>query len=234
MSADWCFHSFRVFARVSNPNPSLASFIDDDGDITGMSLHAQQRYARAMDNGGNTDEALMLRYATGDATAFEMLYERHKGGLYRFFTRQCASGIAEELFQDVWMRVVAASHTYRPDARFATYLYRIAHNRLIDHYRASGRRPEITVGDDEGGVLEQPDEAAAGPQSRASRHELAEQLARCLDELPDDQREAFLLREETGLGVEEIAVATDVGRETAKSRLRYAVSRLKRCMGSVR
>lgn len=176
------------------------------------------------------DEALMVRFAQGDAAAFETLYSRHKGGLFRYFCRQCASGIAEELFQDVWMRVIAASDTYRVEARFTTYLYRVAHNRLVDHFRASGRRPEVTVGDDEGGLLEIADEGVLGPDVYAGRRELAVQLLTCLQELPDEQREAFLLREEAGLGLEEIAQTTDVGRETAKSRLRYAVSRLRSCL----
>lgn len=175
----------------------------------------------------------MLRFATGDAGAFDQLYGRHKGGLYRYFTRQCPAGIAEELFQDVWMRVVSASGSYRVEAQFNTWLYRIAHNRLVDHYRASGRRPEVLVGDDEDGLVEGLEAAAPGPEATATHVELAERLAHCLGALPDDQREAFLLREETGLGVTEIAEITQVERETAKSRLRYAVNRLRRCIGSV-
>jgi RNA polymerase sigma-70 factor, ECF subfamily len=177
-----------------------------------------------------TDEALMIRFVNGDGVAFETLYARHKGGLYRYFCRQCAVAVAEELFQDVWMRIVSAGASYRAEAKFSTYLYRIAHNRLVDHFRASGRRPEVTVGDDDSGLLEVEDELGVTPEVNASRAELSERLKHCLDELPDDQREAFLLREEAGLGVDEIATTTEVGRETAKSRLRYAVSRLRRCL----
>lgn len=179
----------------------------------------------------DTDETLMLRYAQGDGAAFEQLYARHKGGLYRFMRRQCPPALAEELFQDVWMRLVNARHTYTVEARFATYLYRIAHNRLVDHYRASGRRPEVALEDDCDGEALLADDPRDGPEHGAARHQLAERLLECLETLPDEQREAFLMREESGLGVEEIAQATGVGRETAKSRLRYAVSRLRRCLG---
>src|SRR5437588_12187066 len=87
-----------------------------------------------------TDEELMLAYAAGDAAAFDALYARHKGHVYRYLLRQCRQGVAvDELFQDVWMNLIRARGSYTPSAKFATYLYRLAHNRLIDHYRASGR-----------------------------------------------------------------------------------------------
>ena len=88
-----------------------------------------------------SDEDLMLAYAAGDAAAFDPLYARHKGGVYRYLLRQCRQGgVADELFQDVWMNLIRARASYEPTAKFATWLYRLAHNRLIDHYRASGRR----------------------------------------------------------------------------------------------
>ena len=183
-----------------------------------------------MSNDSIADETLMLRFSAGDAQAFEALYARHKGGVYRYFTRQCRQAIAEELFQDVWMRVVTTSASYRVEARFTTFLYRIAHNRLVDHFRSVGRRPETTVGNDEEGLLETESDIELAPDIQATRQELANQLKHCLDELSRPQREAFLLREEAGLGVEEIAQATDVGRETAKSRLRYAVTSLRGCL----
>ena len=86
-----------------------------------------------------TDEQLMLAYAAGDATAFETLYARHKGGLYRFVQRGIKErGIAEELFQEIWVRVIEARQRYAPQARFSTWLYTIAHNRMVDHWRKRG------------------------------------------------------------------------------------------------
>ena len=148
--------------------------------------------------------------------------------------RQCSASTAEELFQDVWMRIIGASDNYTVEARFATYLYRIAHNRLIDHFRSSSRRPELTLLPDDDDLGDWSDDALPRPESAAADRELAHHLATCLEELPEEQREAFLLREEAGLGVEEIASATEVGRETAKSRLRYAVKRLRQCLEAVR
>src|SRR5688572_26973234 len=84
-----------------------------------------------------SDETLMLAYAGGDAGAFEALYRKHRGPLYRFVLRSVKGrGEAEELFQDIWMRVIEARARYAPAAKFTTWLYTIAHNRLVDHWRA--------------------------------------------------------------------------------------------------
>ena len=88
---------------------------------------------------GETDEALMLAYGSGDAGAFERLYARHKGPLYRYVLRSVkARGEAEELFQDIWMKVIEARARYQPKAKFTTWLYTVAHNRMVDHWRSRG------------------------------------------------------------------------------------------------
>jgi RNA polymerase sigma-70 factor (ECF subfamily) len=177
-----------------------------------------------------TAEELMLRYAGGDAAAFEQLYARHRGGLYRFITRQCSDrGAAEELYQDVWSSVIEARARYRAEARFATWLYTLAHNRIIDWYRKSSRVVWVDFGRDE----EEPEiEIAAArhwqPEVRSESREIAKAMLTHLEALPPPQREAFLLHEEGGLSVEEIAAATGASTETAKSRLRYAIAKLRR------
>ena len=185
-----------------------------------------------MEEDGRTDEQLMLAYGDGSVEAFEILYGRWRRPVYRFLVRQCASaGIADELYQDVWLRVVNARRRYTVAARFSTWLFRIAHNRLIDHWRAESRKPvaEMPVADDcETGPLDNvaaPDELQ--PERLMERKDLAALVAGAVDSLPGAQREAFLLHEEGGLTVDEIAALTGVGRETAKSRLRYAVARLR-------
>jgi len=176
------------------------------------------------------DEDLMLAYAAGDASAFDALYARHKGGLYRFVLRQCAhAGVAEELFQDVWMNVLRARASYVPSARFATWLYRIAHNRLIDHWRAMGQVELVSAGaDDDADPLEA---IAAGredePDAQASARERSTRLYSACAALPAMQREAFLLHQEGGLELAEIAELTGAGVETVKSRIRYAVAKLR-------
>lgn len=173
------------------------------------------------------DRDLMVRYRDGDVAAFESLYKRHKGPLYRYYLRQGLNeAIAAELFQDVWTKIIKARERYQPTAGFTTYMYRIAHNGLIDHYRRSGRSVDTF---DEGvvAVQELPGSDCDGPESGAVSLETRERFRTALAALPDAQREAFLLREETGLALADIAMVTGVSGETAKSRLRYAVRKLK-------
>lgn len=176
-----------------------------------------------------SDEALMLRYRDGEAEAFTVLYERHKGSLYRYMLRHCGiAAVAEELFQEVWFSVVRARGQYVVQAKFSTYLYRVAHNRLIDYYR---RQAGISaVWEDGAGpaVEDVPLSEAEEPENQAHARALVTRLIELIRMLPEVQREAFLLREEAGMSIEEIAEVTGVERETAKSRLRYALNRLRR------
>ena len=180
----------------------------------------------------SSDEELMLGYRDGDAAAFDVLYARHKGGLYRYLQRQCRSAAAaEELFQDVWMNLIRARAGYTVQAKFTTYLYRLAHNRLIDHYRKSSQAAISSFDDADGEALEElPDDHATPPDAAYDSRQQAQRLLELLAELPEAQREAFLLQQEGGMSIEEIALATGVTRETAKSRLRYAMSKLRQGM----
>jgi len=176
-----------------------------------------------------SDEQLMLAYRDGDAGAFEALYARHRGGVFRYVLRQVGfRAAAEEVFQEIWTRIIAARGRYRVEARFATFLYIVAHNCVIDHFRSRPPLHLVSFDDD-------PDEKAAAvpgpeqeqPERIVARRQTARRLLRALALLPDQQREAFLLHEEGDLTLEEIAEVTGVGRETAKSRLRYALVKLR-------
>ncbi len=184
------------------------------------------------------DEDLMLAYAAGDATAFDALYARHKGGLYRYLMRHCAhAGIVDELFQDIWLSAVRARTTYVPSARFTTWLYRIAHNRLIDHWRATGQVELVSAepdDDEDDDVLATiPGPRNDDPEVRASAREISTRLQAALSALPPAQREVFLLYQEGGLDLSEIAELTGAGVETVKSRLRYALAKLRSELGDL-
>jgi len=176
------------------------------------------------------DEDLMLAYVSGDAAAFDLLYARHRGGVYRYMLRQCSHrGVADELFQDVWMNLIRARASYVPSAKFATWLYRLARNRLIDHYRANGHLTLVSADDEahQDAVAELPGARGDEPQFRAENRELGERLRAAVAALPPAQREALLLQQEGGLSLAEIAELTGAGAETVKSRLRYAFAKLR-------
>lgn len=171
------------------------------------------------------DDALMQAWVAGDVAAFETLYRRHRDKLYRFLVRQLRNGaLAEEVFQDIWQRVIAARADWKPDAMFTTWLYRIAHNRLADHWRAAQHRPPPPEDADlRTARIVDPD----SPERQRSEFEQRRQLQLALEALPDEQREVVLLRLEQELTLEEIGEITGVGRETVKSRLRYAMDKLR-------
>jgi len=178
------------------------------------------------------DAALMLRYQSGDARAFDTLYTRHKGALYRYLLRHVRNAAsATDLFQEVWMRVIANRERYTPRAKFSTFLFHIAHNLAIDHHRRSRATPLESAADQDARVNESMAPDHERPDRIAEYDQRLENFERALGALPVEQREAFVLHEESGLDVAQIAAVTNVGVETAKSRLRYAIVKLKKSLG---
>ncbi|MEO8847680.1 MAG: RNA polymerase sigma factor [Casimicrobiaceae bacterium] len=180
-----------------------------------------------------SDEALMLAYVAGDARAFDTLYARHRGGLYRYFLHHLrGTGAADELFQDIWMNVVRVRATYAPTARFSTWLYTLAHNRMVDHWRANARATLVTIDDDDDAAPRDAIESLAAarsdePEARAASTQVGTRIASALAQLPAEQRDAFLLQYEGGHSLAEIAAISGVGDETVKSRLRYATAKMR-------
>jgi len=172
------------------------------------------------------DEQLMLAYRQGDAGAFEKLYVRHKGPLYRFVLRSVkVHALAEELYQEIWMRVIEARGRYSVQAKFTTWLYTIAHHRITDHWRKRGL--QLVEAED----ADPPAPRAYEPEPRAEGRQDLQRLAAALAALPELQRETFLLHEESGMTLAEIAAATGATEEAAKSRLRYALAKLREALG---
>ena len=180
----------------------------------------------------DSDESLMLRYAAGDLTAFDVLYGRHELRVWRYLFRSVrVQAVADDLLQDVWFAVArqaVGAAGYRPTARFKTWLFTIAHNRLVDHFRTARQHVPIDGhgADDDDAENKLSDTLAAdsgfGPLRQLQSREQAAALIAALEQLPAEQRETFLLQAEAGMRVEEIASTTGVSFETAKSRLRYA------------
>jgi RNA polymerase sigma-70 factor (ECF subfamily) len=182
----------------------------------------------------DTDEHLIAAYRAGDASAFDRVYLRHRGGVYRYVLRHVRNRAeADELHQDVWLRVVQARDTFDLGSSFGSWLYRIARNRVIDHWRR--RRPQVSLDDDgaDGGAPLL-DALAAASTSEPLHANLAiedkQRLERALGGLPPAQRDAFLLHVEGGLAIAEIATITSMPAEAIKSRLRYAYAKLRDAM----
>jgi RNA polymerase sigma-70 factor (ECF subfamily) len=172
-----------------------------------------------------SDEDLMRLYRGGDQEAFRKLYERHRAPLMRFVRRTALDhSDVEEIIQETWIAVIRGRERYVPQARFVNYLFSIARRRGMDRWRRRGRQPELEDAD----ALDRiPAPAGTQPESLIGEEALGGAIAAALEALPLLQRETFLLRAETDLTIEEIAQVTGTTRETAKSRLRYGLSRLR-------
>jgi RNA polymerase sigma-70 factor (ECF subfamily) len=173
-----------------------------------------------------TDEELMLAYAQGDVRAFDALYQRQRGMLYRFILRSINDRAgADELFQETWSRLIASRTRYRVESKFSTWLLQIAHNLIVDAFRRA--RPLAGPEETETVMRELDAPESDRPEPVLSAFEQRRRLQLALEALPPEQREAFLLRVESGLGLEEIVAVTGAGHETVKSRLRYAFAKLR-------
>jgi RNA polymerase sigma-70 factor (ECF subfamily) len=186
----------------------------------------------------DSDESLMLAFARGSAPAFERLYARHRGGTYRYLLRHTNhASTAEELHQDVWLKIVRAREAYVPAAKFSTWLYTVARHRLVDHWRAQRDTKFTSLQDD--GIESEVERsrtdvpASDDPLALSMDAQSGQRLVAALAGVPPAQRDAFLLHVEGGLGLDEIAALTATPVETVKSRLRYAYRRLRAALGDL-
>jgi len=181
----------------------------------------------------------MLAFARGDMAAFDVLYARHRNALHAFIARLLPTTrevAVDDVFQEAWLAVTRVRTSYRPTAMFRTWLFQIARNRAIDLLRE--KRPllasELATTDNEPDPFAMlPDLASPSPEANLVRNDQGAAILRALEALPAVQREAFLLREHGELPLEEIARVTGVNVETAKSRLRYAVAKLRAALRGI-
>lgn len=179
-----------------------------------------------------SDADLLRRYRAGDAAAFTQLYERHRLGLFRFLMGLCGDqAVAEEVFQETWMSLIRSESLQREAAvLFKTWLYQIARNRLIDHWRKQGRHQQREEAFDE--QLHDQAMAEPDPERQLSLSQDQARIQAALADLPAEQREVFLLRAHGDLELHEIAELTRTPAETVKSRLRYALQKLRRLLST--
>jgi RNA polymerase sigma-70 factor, ECF subfamily len=182
-----------------------------------------------------SDEELMSRYVLQDEAAFEVLLSRYRkplfGFLYRYLGR---TDKAEDVFQDVFFEVIRARKRYRADSRFAAWLYRIARNRAVDRLRRDGFRDMESL--DDPLHPNDPDSATRvsrlkgdvpDPEALVRDRQVHDVLEDVLSQLPVEQREVFWLKERAGLSITEIAEISGVSPNTVKSRLRYALEKIR-------
>ena len=196
-----------------------------------------------------SDEYLMCTYCAAQldaAAAFDTLYARHEAGLYRFVRRVLGARLnaqADEVFQDCWLRIISARDSFSAErGRWKTWAYTVAHHLALDRLRVSGRELSVdqldSTGHDSPSAFDwlQTSLGVSGPGPSPDElvhwRAAGQQLLQCLDALPAAQRAAFLLHHEDGAALEDMAQALGLGFETVKSRLRYALQKLKSCMAA--
>jgi len=184
----------------------------------------------------------MAAYQQGDAAAFEALMARHERPLWTFVRRFVGDPeTAADLLQEVFLRVVGAAPDWKPDAKVSTWLYTIARNLCTDHARRAVHRRAASLdapvrpmaGDSSGPILV--DRVAArnaGAEDEAMDRQLRVHIDHAVDLLPPDQREVFLMREVMDLSFAEIAQAVGASEPTVKSRMRYALEKLRQALAS--
>ena len=189
--------------------------------------------AAGLDARRDDDDRLMIRLQEGDRTAFDAIVERHQGELFGYFLRSTrdAAG-AEDLTQETLLKVYSQSWDYLPLGKFRGWMFRIAHNLLVDNVRR-GKRDALV-----GAIKRRSPDPDRDPLAhltddwlpadlQASGRELRALVDGLLDGLPAEQRETFTLHHFHGLSLPEVADAFDVAVPTAKSRLRLAREKLR-------
>jgi len=178
-----------------------------------------------------SDEQLMLDFANADAKAFEILYARHKDPVYRYYLRHVSNpATCQELFQDLWMKIIKSKDNYQIKASFKTWLYTLAHHRLVDWYRRNNLKTNAFADN------EQSEQAFIewNPENELQTKRLSKHLKKAIGKLPFEQREVFLLHQEAALSFPQIAEMMQLGLEKIKSRYRYALQKLRISLESVR
>jgi RNA polymerase sigma-70 factor (ECF subfamily) len=189
----------------------------------------------------DSDESLMLRYRDGDVRAFEVLVTRHRKPVYNFILRFVRDGAhAEDVLQETFLRLVKSADSYEKTAKFTTWMYTIARNLCVDaarrgkHRKAASLDAPVGADDDGATLMDMVASSEAGADRNTINRELALRIRKAIDALPEEQREIFLLREVSDLQFNEIAQIVGIPENTVKSRMRYALEKLREALEEYR
>ena len=184
-----------------------------------------------------TDRELMVAFQGDDPQAFDELLCRYQRMLANYFYKQCYDRtLAQDLVQETFLRILKSRDRYRPEAKFKTFLFTVARNLWIDQHRSRKAAPKIVSadqpwGEDGGRLSDAVPSGEVSAERRIEDHEAAEMVREALTELPDGQREVWILAIEQGLKQREIASVLEIPLGTVKSRMNAAVTRLRGLLG---
>jgi RNA polymerase sigma-70 factor (ECF subfamily) len=180
-----------------------------------------------------SDYELITRFVKGEQSCFEHLIHRHKNKVFAYINLYIRDqALAEDIFQDTFLKVMQSvkSGKYSDNGKFISWVMRIAHNLIIDHFRRVKQMNTVSNDNYESDIFNSKRFAEANVEDNMIKRQIQKDIRKMISHLPDDQREVVILRHYAGLSFKEIADITDVSINTALGRMRYALINLRRTM----
>jgi len=180
-----------------------------------------------------SDYELIQRFIKGETSCFDQLIHRHKNKVFAYISLYIRDqALAEDLFQDTFMKVIQSikAGKYQDNGKFVSWVMRIAHNLIIDHFRRIKQMNTVSNDDYESDLFNSRKFADSNVEDDMIRHQIQKDVRKMISMLPEDQREVVILRHYAGLSFKEIADITDVSINTALGRMRYALINMRKIM----
>ena len=176
------------------------------------------------------DALLVKNYIAGDENALAVLITRHKSKIYGFiYSKMADRDVADDIFQDTFIKVIKTlkSQSYNEEGKFLPWVMRIAHNLVVDHFRKAKKMP-FQRETEEYSIFNYMTDNSLNIEGQIISEQVESDLAKLLDELPEDQKEVLVMRMYQDLSFKEIADLTGVSINTALGRMRYALLNLRK------
>jgi len=180
-----------------------------------------------------SDYELIMRFVKGEQSCFEQLIHRHKTKVFAYISLYIRDqALAEDIFQDTFLKVMQSVKTgkYADNGKFLSWVMRIAHNLIIDHFRRVKQMNTVSNDNYESDIFNSKRFAEDNVEDNMIKRQIQKDIRKMISMLPDDQREVVILRHYSGLSFKEIADLTGVSINTALGRMRYALINLRRTM----